>query len=54
MEKKRVCDTCKWLSDPYVSVCCNGNSEHRADFMSGDDTCEHWEAMEDAHDMADH
>lgn len=30
---------CKWY---YEEVCCNGDSEHRADFQLGD-RCEKWE-----------
>ena len=48
MENKRTCATCKWLSDEFTAVCCNGDSDHRADFMNGDDTCEHWEGKPDA------
>lgn len=32
--------TCKWY---YEEVCCNGDSEHRADFRLEDDACEEWE-----------
>lgn len=28
---------CKWY---YEEVCCNGDSEHRADFRLKDETCE--------------
>ena len=27
----------------YEEVCCNGDSEHRADFRLEDETCEKWE-----------
>ena len=37
------CRTCKWW-EPFGGTCCNGNSEYRADFRSGDDQCKHWEA----------
>ena len=42
-----VCATCKWY-ESYCGVCCNGESEHRADFMGSDDSCEKWEAMDNA------
>lgn len=28
---------------PEEGVCCNGDSEHRADFRLEDETCEEWE-----------
>ena len=36
----RRCLNCKWY---YEDVCCNGDSEHRADFRLKDETCEEWE-----------
>lgn len=33
---------CKWY-EPFCGVCCNGNSEYRADFRLDDETCEEWE-----------
>lgn len=36
----RRCLNCKWY---YEKVCCNGDSEHRADFRLKDETCEEWE-----------
>ena len=39
----RTCKTCKWY---YEDVCCNGDSEHRADFRLEDDACEEWEGNE--------
>ncbi len=42
MEIKKYCSTCKWYSR-FEGVCCNGNSEYRADFRLMDDTCEQWE-----------
>lgn len=35
-----TCKTCRWY---YEDVCCNGDSEHRADFRVEDDRCEEWE-----------
>lgn len=44
MENKKHCSTCRW-HEPFNGVCCNGDSEHRADFRLLDDTCEKWEGM---------
>ena len=30
----------------YEGVCCNGGSEHRADFRCLDDSCECWEDVD--------
>lgn len=35
----RTCETCKYW-EPFNGVCCNHDSEHRADFW--DDGCECW------------
>lgn len=45
MEEKDYCCTCKWYAT-YEGVCCNGGSEHRADFRCLDDSCECWEGIE--------
>ena len=37
------CEGCKWL-DEFSGVCCNPDSEYRADFV--DDGCDKWEGME--------
>ena len=34
---------CKWY---YEKVCCDADSEHRADFRLEDETCEKWEKNE--------
>ena len=44
MESKKYCSTCRWY-ESFNGVCCNGDSEHRADFRLLDDTCEKWEGM---------
>lgn len=44
-EKKRCCGTCKWYAE-FEGVCCNGDSEYRADFRCLDDTCNEWEGAE--------
>lgn len=41
-EEKRYCCTCRWY-DIETEVCCNGESDHRADFRDWDDTCDNWE-----------
>ena len=38
----KCCATCAWYED-YQGVCCNGDSEHRADFTEPEDGCECWE-----------
>lgn len=42
MKIKRYCCNCKWYSQ-FEGVCCNGESEYRADFRCLDDTCRKWE-----------
>jgi hypothetical protein len=44
MEEKDYCCTCKWYAT-YEGVCCNGDSEHCADFRFLDDSCECWEGV---------
>lgn len=44
---RKTCETCKWRSDDFTSVCVNGDSDRRADFVSEDDTCERWEKKND-------
>jgi hypothetical protein len=39
---KKECWNCAWLSDKYVSVCCNPDSPHCADIVSGDQGCWFW------------
>lgn len=43
---KKYCSTCKYYAE-YEGVCCNGDSEHCADFRGLDDTCEKWEKNEE-------
>ncbi len=43
MEIKKYCCTCKWYAQ-FEGICCNGESEHRADFRLLDDTCQRWES----------
>ena len=46
MEEKDCCYTCKWYAT-YEGVCCNGDSEHCADFRCLNDSCECWEEIKD-------
>lgn len=46
----KTCATCDWYED-YQGVCCNGDSQHRADFMSADQGCEFWK--EDDHEVSE-
>ena len=39
------CSTCRWYAE-FEGVCCNGDSEHCADFRGLDDTCEKWEEID--------
>lgn len=43
---EKCCKTCKWYDD-FVGVCCNGESENRAEFMDEADGCDEWEAKEE-------
>ena len=38
----RCCWNCKW-HEQYSWVCCNGDSDHRADFTDDEFVCEQWE-----------
>lgn len=38
----KTCRDCRWYAE-FVSVCTNGDSEHRADFVGEEDSCEEWE-----------
>lgn len=38
----KTCRTCQWYA-LFEGVCCNGDSEHRADFRSQEDSCPHWD-----------
>ena len=40
MDKR--CSTCRWCAE-FEGVCCNGDSEYRADFTEPEDGCEEWE-----------
>lgn len=49
----RVCETCKWRSDDFTSVCVNDESDNLADFVGADDTCDKWEAKCDIDEWND-
>lgn len=38
----KTCSTCRWYAE-FEGVCCNGDSEYRADFRDADDECRYWE-----------
>lgn len=38
----KTCSNCVWYSKSY-ETCCNGYSEHRADFRLKTDKCDHHE-----------
>ena len=42
---KKYCCTCDWYAE-FEGVCCNGDSEYRADFRCLDDTCHKWKNKE--------
>lgn len=44
-EELRYCANCEHY-ELIEGVCCNGDSEHVADFRELDNTCEKWEEME--------
>lgn len=43
-ETKRNCGNCKWWEDN--EVCCNSDSEQRADFTDKDFVCDFWRDKE--------
>ena len=40
---ERICQNCKWRSDEFTSVCVNGISPNRGDFVMAEDTCHEFE-----------
>jgi hypothetical protein len=40
----KICATCDHYDD-FTGACCNGNSEHRADFTDDGDVCREWEEI---------
>lgn len=42
----RECYHCRWLSDKFVSICCNADSIYHADFVDGRNCCPCWEKGE--------
>ncbi len=47
--KAKQCANCKWYEE-FTGACCNGNSEHRADFVDSDKCCKEWEGRSDLHE----
>lgn len=45
-EPQRSCSTCRWYAE-FEGVCCNGDSEYRADFTELEDGCECWEGRKE-------
>lgn len=41
-EIMHICKNCKY-HDEFTDACCNGDSEHCADFTSNEDSCQDWE-----------
>ena len=37
-----TCKNCEY-HDEFTGACCNGDSEHCADFTSNEDSCQDWE-----------
>lgn len=46
IDQDKTCNTCRWYA-PFEGVCCNGDSEHRADFTYPEDMCPCWEGEND-------
>lgn len=44
---QRLCKNCKWRSDEFTSVCVNDKSDHLADFVEAEQTCECWEKRDE-------
>lgn len=40
----KTCKDCRYYAE-FVSVCTNGESEYRADFVPEEGYCEKWEAV---------
>ena len=36
------CEDCEYMSDDGQDVCCNGNSQHCADFVCRKGSCDEW------------
>lgn len=44
---EKTCGACKWRSDDFSSVCTNGNSPNRGDFVLAEDSCDEFEEEEE-------
>ena len=42
IDQDKTCHTCDWYA-PFEGVCCNGDSEYRADFPDPEKGCGEWE-----------
>lgn len=45
IDQDKTCPTCRWYT-PFEGVCCNGDSEHRADFPDPEKGCGAWGVQE--------
>lgn len=45
LQLKKCCANCRWWAE-VAEVCCNGDSEHRADFTLALDGCDEWETKD--------
>jgi len=46
-KEDEICDTCRFWT-VYSGACCNGKSEHRADFMLPEESCDAWESRKES------
>ena len=46
-DPNKTCRTCRFRSDEFTSVCTNGDSINRADFVDAEDTCNVWEGKDE-------
>lgn len=44
-EMIKYCDNCLWY-ESHLGICCNGESDRRADYTEAEDCCEQWEEGE--------
>ena len=49
IDQDKICRTCHWYA-PFEGVCCDCDSEHRADFRVPEDGCPEWEGKDESHD----
>ncbi len=46
METEKKCRTCEYYAE-FEGVCCNGDSDYRADFTEIDFVCDEWTEKEE-------